>query len=61
MLPFWPPPAQKKARLNCVHHLLNLMPYQEGERPAIVLPQRERHEDYVRQPVPPNMIVPGVY
>jgi hypothetical protein len=52
---------KKKARLNCIHHLLSQMPYEDVPHPAIVLPDRERHEDYVRQPVPASMIVPEVY
>ena len=52
---------KKTARLNCIHHLLNQMPYHEIERPAIVLPQRERHEDYRRQAVPEQMVVPAIY
>ncbi|MES2579929.1 MAG: polyphosphate kinase 2 [Pseudomonadota bacterium] len=52
---------KKKARLNCIHHLLNQMPYEEIKRPIIELPQREHHDDYVRQPVPQSMFVPEVY
>jgi polyphosphate kinase len=61
--PWWVVQAvdKRKARLNCIHHLLGLMPYKEIEHPTIVLPPRERHEDYVRHPVPQNMIVPEVY
>jgi polyphosphate kinase 2 len=61
--PWWIVQAvdKKKARLNCIHHLLQQMPYFEVERPAIVLPPREHHEDYVRNPVPPEIIVPEVY
>jgi polyphosphate kinase 2 len=61
--PWWVVQAvdKRKARLNCIHHLLSLMPYKEIEHQSIVLPQRERHEDYVRHPVPGNMIVPEVY
>jgi hypothetical protein len=61
--PWWVVPAvdKKRARLNCIHHLLQQMPYVEVERPAIVLPPRERHEDYVRQPVPQEIFVPQVY
>ena len=61
--PWWVVPAddKKKARLNCIHHLLGQMPYHEIERPAIVLPQRERHEDYKRQAVPVDMMVPAIY
>ena len=61
--PWWVVQAvdKKKARLNCIHHLLNRMPYKEVPHTPIVLPERERHEDYVRHPVPANMIVPEVY
>ena len=52
---------KKKARLNCIHHLLGQMPYSEVDRPPVVLPPRERHEDYSRLPVPGDLIVPEVY
>jgi len=52
---------KKKARLNCIHHLLQQMPYEEVEHPQVVVPDRVRHEDYERQPVPQSMIVPEVY
>ncbi|MYM87557.1 polyphosphate kinase 2 [Duganella sp. BJB488] len=52
---------KKKARLNCIHHLLEQMPYVEVEHPAIQLPEREYHDDYVRRPVPAEIIVPEVY
>ncbi|NML17795.1 polyphosphate kinase 2 [Azohydromonas caseinilytica] len=61
--PWWVVQAvdKKRARLNCIHHLLSLVPYQEVPREPIELPARERHEDYFRVPVPPEMIVPEVY
>lgn len=61
--PWWVVQAddKKKARLNCIHHLLQQMPYQETERPPVVLPERIRHEDYVRQPVSQDIVVPEVY
>ena len=61
--PWWVVQAvdKKKARLNCIQHLLGQMPYREVPHTPIVLPERERHEDYVRHPVPANMIVPEVY
>src|SRR5471032_2492517 len=52
---------KKKARLNCIHHLLNLVPYEEVVHAAIQLPQREYHDDYVRRPVPAEIIVPEKY
>ena len=61
--PWWVVQAvdKKRARLNCIHHLLGQIPYEEVEHPAIVLPPRERREDYVRQPVRPDILVPEVY
>ena len=61
--PWWVVQAddKKKARLNCIHHLLQQMPYSEIERPAIILPPRERHQDYARQPVSPDIVVPEIY
>jgi polyphosphate kinase 2 len=57
--PWWVVQAndKKKARLNCIAHLLTQIPYTEVERPGITLPERERHEDYVRQAVPESMRV----
>jgi polyphosphate kinase 2 len=61
--PWWVVKAddKKKARLNCIHHLLDQMPYHEVDRPTILLPEREHHEDYLRNPVPANMMVPDLY
>ena len=61
--PWWVVQAvdKKKARLNCIHHLLRQMDYTETEHPPIALPERVRHEDYVRHPVPGDLIVPEVY
>lgn len=61
--PWWVVQAddKKKARLNCIHHLLQQMPYQETEHPLVVLPERIRHDDYVRQPVSLDIVVPEIY
>ena len=52
---------KKKARLNCIRHLLGLMEYSEIERPEIRLPDRERHQGYARHPLPGEMLVPEYY
>lgn len=52
---------KKKARLNCISHLLRQVPYEDSEIKPITLPVRERSEDYHRAPVPNEMIVPEVY
>ncbi len=61
--PWWVVQAvdKKSARLNCIDHLLQQVPYAEVDQEAVVLPQRERHADYVRMPVPQDMIVPEIY
>lgn len=61
--PWWVVQAdnKKKARLNCIHHLLKQMPYEEVEVPMIELPERVRQEDYLRSPTPPDIVIPQVY
>ncbi len=61
--PWWVVQAddKKKARLNCIHHLLSQMPYEEVPHARVVLPERVHHEDYVRHPVPQDIVVPEVY
>ena len=58
--PWWVVQAvdKKKARLNCIEHLLSQMPYAEVPRAAIELPERVRNPDYIRHPVPGDMVVP---
>jgi len=52
---------KKKARLNCIHHLLQQLPYQEVNHDAIMLPEREHKPDYLRAPIREEMHVPQVY
>jgi polyphosphate kinase len=61
--PWWIVEAvdKKKARLNCIHHLLSRIPYAEVERETVNLPERVHNPDYLRNPVPEEMFVPTVY
>jgi polyphosphate kinase 2 len=61
--PWWVVQAvdKKKARLNCIYHLLRQVPYQEVDREPIILPERVYNDDYQRQPVSTEMFVPDVY
>ena len=52
---------KKKARLNCIAHLLDKIPYQEVTHDPVVLPARVRHPEYSRGPIPPEMYVPERY
>ncbi len=61
--PWWVVHAvdKKRARLNCIAHLLSQFPYSEVQKDAVILPEREHHEDYSRHPVPAEMLVPEVF
>jgi polyphosphate kinase 2 len=52
---------KKRARLNCIHHLLQQIPYEDVPHAPILLPQREHKPDYHRAPVPADMHVPPIY
>jgi polyphosphate kinase 2 len=52
---------KKKARINCISHLLSQIPYQEVEHAPIQLPERVHNPDYIRGPIPPEMYVPDVF
>jgi polyphosphate kinase 2 len=61
--PWWVVEAvdKKRARLNCIHHLLSQIPRGEIAHEPVILPQRERKPDYHRTPIPPEMYDPAVY
>ena len=61
--PWWVVEAvdKKKARLNCIAHLLEQIPYEDVPKSPVVLPERVRHADYERHPVPPELYVPDRY
>ncbi|HEY4404612.1 MAG TPA: polyphosphate kinase 2 [Xanthobacteraceae bacterium] len=61
--PWWIVEAveKKRARLNCIAHLLGQIPYQEVRHEPIVLPARVHNPEYHRGPIPKEMYVPAVY
>jgi polyphosphate kinase len=61
--PWWIVAAdeKKKARLNCIAHLLSQFPYKDVERPRVELPPRVHNKDYTREPIPEHMYVPRKY
>jgi polyphosphate kinase 2 len=61
--PWWVVEAvdKKRARLNCIHHLLSQFAYTEVPHAPIQFPERVHHADYVRHPLPPDIFVPEVY
>ena len=52
---------KKRARLNCIAHLLEQIPYQEVPRDEVELPERKRDDEYYREPIPDDMYVPPRY
>lgn len=52
---------KKRARLNCIHHLLSVIPYQDLTPEPIKLPPRQEDAAYVRSPVAEQTFVPEIY
>ncbi len=51
-----------KARLNCIHHLLSLIPYKDVTPEKIVLPERQKEDEgYVRPPITDQTFIPEIY
>jgi polyphosphate kinase 2 len=51
---------KRRARLNCIHHLLGMIPYQKVKPEKIELPPINK-EGYVRPPITDQTFVPEVY
>jgi polyphosphate kinase 2 len=52
---------KKRARLNCIHHLLSLIPYEDLTPKPLKLPPLIHDVDYVRSPVSDQTFVPEKY
>ena len=52
---------KKRARLNCIDHLLTMFPYGEVPHEEIELPERVYNQDYERATLPPELYVPKKY
>ena len=61
--PWWVVEAvdKKRARLNCIAHLLTRVPYQQVPHEKPILPARVHNPEYHRMPTPPEIIVPDHY
>jgi polyphosphate kinase 2 len=61
--PWWVVEAvdKKRARLNCISHLLTQIPYNELRHEPVVLPERVRDPAYHRDQIPPDMHVPSIF
>ena len=51
---------KKKARLNCISHLLDLIDYHEIEHPEVIMPDRVQQQNYERPPRSSYNYVPEV-
>jgi len=52
---------KKRARLNCIDHLLSKVPYEEVPHEAIALPHRVFDPEYERKVLPTELYVPSKY
>lgn len=52
---------KKRARLNCIHHLLTKIPYEDLTPEPIELPKRRETKGYVRPPMDAQTFVPEIY
>ncbi len=52
---------KRRARLNCIHHLLQQVPYEDTPRDRISLPDRIFNADYERETLPKELHVPEKY
>lgn len=52
---------KKRARLNCISHLLSLIPYKEIPYQKIEVPKRQDSSNYIRPPKDTQTYVPSVY
>jgi polyphosphate kinase 2 len=61
--PWWVVDADSKdrARLNCISHLLSMIPYKDLVPEELVLPPRQKDDSYVRPPMSSQNFVPARY
>jgi hypothetical protein len=53
--------VKRHARLNCIAHLLSLIPYEDLTPPPIKLPPRQKDSGYRRPAIGSQRFVPEVY
>jgi len=52
---------KRKARLNCISHLLSMIPYNDLTPRQVELPTRQENQGYVRPPYEKQNFVPEIY
>lgn len=60
--PWWVVQAddKKRARLNCLAHLLGCVPYEDLTPEPVDLPKRKPHAEYERPPMDSQRFVPNI-
>lgn len=53
--------SKRRARLNCISHLLDLIPYEDLTPAPLKLPPRLAHREYIRPPKSEQTFVPDRY
>ncbi len=53
--------SKKKARLNCIAHLLSMIEYEDLTPETIELPPRQKNKGYIRPPMESQTFVPEIY
>lgn len=51
---------KRNARINCISHLLSMIPYKDIEHKKLKLPKRQENPGYVRPPIDSMKFVPDV-
>ncbi|MEN8186284.1 MAG: polyphosphate kinase 2 [Bacteroidota bacterium] len=61
--PWYVVPAdnKKRARLNCISHLLSMVPYEDVHHEKIVLSPRKKDRGYIRPPFSDQTFVPEIF
>jgi len=52
---------KRRARLNCIRHLLSMVPYEDLTPEPIELPPRQENVGYIRPPITDQTFVPNHY
>ena len=52
---------KRRARLNCISHLLSMIPYKDLTPKPVKLPPRQKDGGYVRLPLELQNFIPEVY
>lgn len=51
---------KRNARINCISHLLSLIPYKEIDHKKLELPKRQENTGYVRPPIDSQTYIPDI-